>query len=324
MHSAYALALGIGVVLFAQRGFLHARWLTLSLTLAWLLLVVFFRVYKSGKQRVSVDGAGTKLRFYVMTYVLKNLYQGMLFFLLPFYWRSVTFGADNQCFFVLIAACAFLATLDLVFDQVLMRWKIVASGFYLFTLFCAANVVIPALFPGTPSHKTLLAAAAIAHLGFWTLHISPARLFRPLPLLALALGTLCVTSSAYLARAYIPPASLWIDHAGVGPRLLEDRRLELEASRMHIDTIDELHAVTDLAVPAGNGNALVHRWRLGEVEVFHTQSIAPEATSTPGHIRLRSQLKAIDLPHPATGIWAVDVLTGEGQLVGSTTFEVIE
>lgn len=320
----YALALGVGVVLFAQRGFLHARWLTVSLSLAWLFLLLFFRVYKSGRQRVEVQGVRKKLRFYVMTYVLKNLYQGMLFFLLPFYWRSATFGADNQWFVVAIAACAFLATLDLVFDQVLMRWKVAASAFYLFTLFCAANVFVPALFPGTASHRSLIAAAVIAHLGFWTLHIEPARLFRPLPLLALGGATALFTGAVYLARPYVPPASLWIDHAGVGPTLRDDRRLQLEARRLHVDAFESLHAVTDLAVPAGNGNTLLHRWRRGAEEVHRTRGIAPEAASSPGHIRLRSTLPAAELPQPPTGRWWVDVLTSEGQLVGSTSFEIVD
>jgi hypothetical protein len=39
LHSAYALGIGAGVVAFAQRGFDHARWLAVSLGLAWVLVV---------------------------------------------------------------------------------------------------------------------------------------------------------------------------------------------------------------------------------------------------------------------------------------------
>ena len=44
----------------------------------------------------------TRVRFYVMTYALKNLYQGMLFFLLPFYWKSTTLDAANGWFVILL------------------------------------------------------------------------------------------------------------------------------------------------------------------------------------------------------------------------------
>lgn len=89
LHSAYALCLGTGVVLFAQKGFQQARLLAISAGGAWLLVLLFFRLHGSGKAQASLEGAETKtkLRFYALTYALKNLYQGMLFFLLPFYWK---------------------------------------------------------------------------------------------------------------------------------------------------------------------------------------------------------------------------------------------
>jgi hypothetical protein len=45
LHSIYALGLGVGVVAFAHRGFDHARWMAVALGLAWLLLVLFFRLF---------------------------------------------------------------------------------------------------------------------------------------------------------------------------------------------------------------------------------------------------------------------------------------
>ena len=77
LHSLYALGLGLAVIFFASKGFSHARWLTLSLAVVWVVLILFFRIYKSGKQRKAVEGTGQKIRFYVMTYVLKNMYQGL-------------------------------------------------------------------------------------------------------------------------------------------------------------------------------------------------------------------------------------------------------
>src|SRR5438105_2372466 len=83
LHSAYALGLGISVVVFAQKGFDHARWLAVSLGAAWLLVVFFFRIHGSGKAQSNVSLSPTKhrVRFFAMTYAMKNLYQGMLFFL---------------------------------------------------------------------------------------------------------------------------------------------------------------------------------------------------------------------------------------------------
>src|SRR5690606_24864240 len=130
LHSAYALGLGVAVVAFAQKGFDHARWLAVSVGAAWLLVVLFFRLFGSGgrqQERLHAAGAKVRLRFFAMTYALKNLYQGMLFFLLPFYWKSTTFGAANSWFVVLLGACALLSTLDIVFDRVVFRFRALAS-----------------------------------------------------------------------------------------------------------------------------------------------------------------------------------------------------
>jgi hypothetical protein len=106
LHSAYALALGAGVVAFAHKGFEHARWLAVSLGLAWLLVVLLFRLFAGQAAACAASrpsDAKTRVRFYVMTYALKNLYQGMLFFLLPFYWKSTTLDAPNVWFVGLLA-----------------------------------------------------------------------------------------------------------------------------------------------------------------------------------------------------------------------------
>ncbi|HEY8089347.1 MAG TPA: DUF5924 family protein, partial [Polyangiaceae bacterium] len=270
LHSAYALALGAGVVAFARKGFEHARWLAVSLGVAWLLLVLVFRLFaRDGQMRAfEATDARTRVRFYVMTYALKNLYQGMLFFLLPFYWKSTTFDAANGWFVVLLAACAVLSTLDIVFDRVLMRWRALASLFHGITLFGCLNLVVPALFPDTRTLWTLLAAAGIAVVGFWTLHVT-ARILRKkvyLGLFVLSVGA--AVGLAYAARSAIPPVPMYVSRAAVGPKQLADGRLAMEVKTLDPSVIQELIAVTDVVVPGGKGDRLRHVW-LREGLVVH-------------------------------------------------------
>src|SRR5262249_59306882 len=155
--------------------FEHARWLAVSLGLAWMLVVLVFRLFaKSGTAGVQAFEARdpkVRVRFYVMTYALKNLYQGMLFFLLPFYWKSTTFDAPDAWFVWLLAFCAIISTLDLVFDRVLLRFRVLASIFHAVTLFGCMNLVVPALFPNTRTLASLLWAAGLSVVSFWTLHV---------------------------------------------------------------------------------------------------------------------------------------------------------
>lgn len=324
LHSLYALGLGVTVILFAQKGFAEARWLSISLGLAWIVLLLFFRAFGSGSRRRAVEGRGDKVRFYVMTYLLKNAYQGMLFFLLPFYWRSATFDTPTQWYVVALGVCAFLSTLDVVFDHVLMRFKTVASLFYFFTLFCCSNLVIPALFPNTRSLLTLVVAAVVSAIAFWTMHIPVRYLGRPSVVTLLVLWTTGSLAAAYYGRRYVPPVAMYVSSGAVGPSLMPDGRLAIAAKAMHVSHVGtQLHAVTDVMIPGGRGDRLVHVWRKDGEEVW----VPPEVVVEPldaGVVRLRSSIARERLPAEPAGSWVVDVETEDGQLVGRVRFEIAQ
>jgi hypothetical protein len=326
LHSAYALALGAGVVAFARRGFGHARWLAVSLGLAWLLVVLLFRHFGSGRDLRAFDTSDpkTRARFYVMTYALKNLYQGMLFFLLPFYWKSTTLDAANGWFVVLLSTCALLSTLDLVFDRVLMRWRSLASIFHGIALFGCLNLVIPALFPDTRTLWSLLAAAAVAVISFWTLHVTTRQLKKAIYIAVFVLSLGLGVGGAYAARAAIPPVPMYVSSAAVGPKQLPDGRLAMEVKTLHPSVIQELIAVTDVVVPGGKGDRLRHVWLHQGREVHRTTEETSRIEGPKGVVRLRSSLIEKDLPSDLVGAWSVDVETEDGQLVGRTEFQVVE
>jgi uncharacterized protein DUF5924/DUF2914 family protein len=325
LHSAYALALGASVVVFAQKGFGHARWLAVTLGLAWLLVVLIFRLFASGGEMRAFDAADTKTRvhFYVMTYALKNLYQGMLFFLLPFYWKSTTLDAANGWFVVLLGVCALLSTLDIVFDRVLMRWRALASLFHGITLFGCLNLVIPALFPDTRTLWSLLAAAAITVVGFWTLHVTLRVLRKKMYIAVFALSLASGVAAVYAARAAIPPVPMYVSSAAVGPKQLSDGRLAMEVKTLHPSVIQELIAVTDVVVPGGKGDRLRHVWLRERREVHRSSEETSRIEGPKGVVRLRSSLTEKDLPPDLVGAWSVDVETEDGQLVGRTEFRVV-
>ena len=275
LHSLYALGLGSSVVLFADKGFAHARFLTVSLAVVWIVLLVFFRLYGSGSHR-TIESRRAKVRFYVMTYVLKNLYQGMLFFLIPFYWRAAVFGAATQWFALALLVCAALSTLDIVFDQLLMRWKLAASIFYFFTLFCCLNLVIPALFPNTRSLVTLVAAAGISALAFWTMHIPMRFLGRPLGVSLLVGWTVGSLAGSYWGRRLVPPAAMHVASGGVGPRLLDDGRLAIVASSLHTSSSSRTSTPSPMCTSRG---ARATGW--STCGARETRSSSARPTSTP-------------------------------------------
>ena len=331
LHSAYALGLGITVVTFAQKGFDHARWLAASASAAWLLVIFFFRVFGSGRQQTQHHRAAPKvrLRFFAMTYALKNLYQGMLFFLLPFYWKSTTFGSANSWFVILLGTCALLSTLDIVFDRVVFKFRAVASLFHAVALFGCLALVVPALFPDTRTLISLLTATAITVLAFWTIHIDLAMLKNRRWQVLSTASLLAAVGIAYAIRSAIPPVPMYVAHGGVGPIVLADGRLGMEVHDLHPAVIDKLIAITDVVVPGGKGDRLLHVWRHDGHEVHRatedtTRVAEPVESKDKGTIRLRSALTDRQLPPRLLGAWTVDVETQDGQLVGRVSFAVAE
>ena len=325
LHSAYALGLGITVVTFAQKGFDHARYLAASASAAWLLVILFFRVFGSGRKQSHEHAAPkVKLRFFAMTYALKNLYQGMLFFLLPFYWKSTTFGSPNMWFVIVLGACALLSTLDIVFDRVVFRFRAIASVFHAVALFGAAALAVPALFPETRTLVSLLVATAISVLAFWTMHFDLAMLKAKRWLALFAFTMLAAVGIAYEGRTVIPPVPMYVAHGAVGTLLLPDGRLGMEVSDLHPSVIDKLVAITDVVVPGGHGDRLFHVWRHNGAEIHRATEDTTADSNVKGTVRLRSGLTPEQLPTNLLGQWSVDVETEDGQLVGRTTFTVAQ
>jgi hypothetical protein len=332
LHSAYALGLGITVVTFAQKGFEHARWLAASASAAWLLVVVFFRVFGSDHRESSHAHAPTKVkvRFFAMTYALKNLYQGMLFFLLPFYWKSTTFDSPNAWFVLLLGSCALLSTLDIVFDRVVFKFRWLASVFHGVALFGCLVLVVPALFPDTRTLTSLLTATAITVVAFWTIHVDVKMLGDKRWLALFGVTIASAVGIAYAGRTAVPPVPMYMAHGAVGPIVLPDGRLGMEVHDLHPSVVDKLIAITDVVVPGGKGDRLLHVWRHDGAEVHRATEDTTRVTSDAaaskdkGTIRLRSALTGGMLPAHLIGHWSVDVETQDGQLVGRIEFAVAE
>ena len=324
MHSIYALALGSGVVLFAAKGFEHARVLGASLAGVWLLVLLFFRLFARGADDAERETGTKRVGFYVITYAIKNLYQGMLFFLLPFYWKSTTFFSVNAGFVVLLAIVAVLSTLDIVFDRFVMRYRWLASILHGVILFACLYVVFPAFIPASRNVVSLCVAAVVAVLGVLSLHMR----FRALKegsFLALT-GVLLVAApaGAYVVRRAIPPVPMYVEHAGVGPSVLADGRLMMEIESLHVSAMGDMIAVTDVQVPAGPKSSFRHVWRLNGEELPGARVSLFARDVGKKTIRLQSSLRSVKEKSSYAGRWTVDVETTDGQIVGRTSFKVVE
>ncbi len=322
-HSIWQLSAGAFVAIFAAKGFEEARWLAPSLVALWLSSLGLFRVFGAGRER-ELEGAARVVGFYAMTWVLKTLYQGMLFFALPFYWGAASLDAPNVAFAIALSVAALASTLDLFFDGMLMRYRALAATFYGFALFVALGLALPSLAPELPALAVLVGSACAAVLAFYTLHVPASRWRQSRSLGALTLALLLAGVSAWRLAPWIPPVPLSVDRAAVGLERRSDGLLALEVEALGADRVEDLEASVTVIDPSGAHSAAGYtfRWRFEGRPVATRIPTSFGIDDKPRALRLVAPLGDEGLPERPEGAWLVDVETRAGQLVSRVRFEV--
>src|SRR6187551_610900 len=145
LHSTFALSFGVGVMLFARAGLAHADKVMIALLASWLLLFIALRFIVGPANRREDEHVVKKGLRVATNYIIKQFYQQMFFFLTPLYASSATwsFASWNWWLAPLLLVCAVLSTMDLVFDNVIMERRWLASAMYGLALFAVLNVMLP-------------------------------------------------------------------------------------------------------------------------------------------------------------------------------------
>jgi hypothetical protein len=157
LHSAWALAGGILVIVLAREQYGFVPWVVLFLGLTWLSTLYFGRSVANAEGAAGgVAGAAQK----ATSYVTRAMYQETLFFLLPFYAYSTVLGTVNVVFVVLLAGLAILSCIDLVFDRWLRESRVFSLLFFAVVAFAGINLLLPLLLPVEPTDATRIAGAA--------------------------------------------------------------------------------------------------------------------------------------------------------------------
>jgi len=307
LHSAYVLALGAGIMWLGARNYSWLRYSAFYLLAIWLLSFFLANVVQHR------TGAWWARARFLVNYVNKNLYQQLLFFILPIYAGSTTWSSRNVLFLIVLAVSAVLSTLDVVYDRVLSARRVLAAWFFAFNAFAVVSVALPVTF-GISAHQSARAGALAAVAGFMTLAWRLWRFGRRLAWAGVAAGALLVFLAAEIARPLVPPAPLRLTSTVFGSEL--DRatlQIGQPLTSLPSEGAGRVYAVTALRAPLGLRDRVELRWyrdsRLASVSIVHNVS---------GGRREGFRLwSALDLARAAGArVLRLDVVTEGGQLVG--------
>ncbi|MBT8405669.1 MAG: hypothetical protein KJP18_17565, partial [Gemmatimonadetes bacterium] len=168
LHSVWALATGIAVVLLARERYAFVPWVVVFLGLTWASTLFFGRnaeheieeeAEEDARSRAATGGP-PRLAHEVTSYATRTLYQETLFFLLPFYAYSTVVSSVNVAFLGLLGGLALVSCLDLAFDRWLRTRPVFAMVFFAIVAFAAVNLILPMVLSISPSVATPIAAVA--------------------------------------------------------------------------------------------------------------------------------------------------------------------
>jgi hypothetical protein len=323
LHSGFALAFGVGVMLFARAGLAYADKLLVALGVSWLLMFVALRFVVGPANRSDHEGLGRKGVRLATNYVIKQFYQQMFFFLVPLYASSATWSLSSWNWWLapVLLACAVVSTMDLVFDNVVMERRLLASTMYGLAMFGLLNVLAPLVLGVTHAAGLVLAAAAtpaaVALLSF-----SVRAVLAPRGALLTLLATGAMLAGTWYGRAGIPPVPLALREAAVGHgtrgsyECLPPSKHVLRAGQL-----DGLRCGAWLVEPGGIAEEVIHAWRHRGVELARVE---PRRLGCDGEGDVFvSEFPPERLPADPAGEWACVIETRGGQLVGYRGFRVI-
>lgn len=305
LHSAWALLFGLGVMWLGSKNFTYLRIIIFHIAFIW-LSSLFLPALLDHSWFLPPWRERMRL---VINYFNRNFYQQLLFFLLPIYYASTTFGSRNMVFLILLSISAVLSVLDVFYDRYLsVRWHLTAL-FFAFNLFASINVMLPVLW--SVSHRwALWISAFLALVGFDSmlhhlsgLHGRSARLLR-----AVAGIVLLVIITVF--ASYIPPAPLSLASVQFGKSI---RSLQIEDPLKTLPpSPGKIFLMTVIKAPLGLEEGVRHSWYLDGRLLWVSRNYSFQG-SQDGY-RVWTQINW--RPDFQGRVLTVDVETDGGQLIG--------
>jgi len=269
IHSAWALATGIAVLVFARERWGFVPWVVLFLGITWASTLIF-----GGAGSEDPEALPTA-RAEFASWLTRGMFQETLFFLLPFYAYSTVVGSWNVLLTGLLGALALFSCADLVFDRWLRTSAIFGMLFFATVSFAALNLLLPILAGLAPAVATpvagglsVLVAAPIAVRG----RGSATRR----GLFFAALGGAAVVGVTLFAPILVPPVPLRLDAVTFADDI-DRATLELSGEfadrTAAADVGDRLVVLAQVFAPSALPAAVRIEWRRDGVAIRTTREI---------------------------------------------------
>lgn len=260
---------------------------------------------------------GLRLPPPLLHYATQMIHQESLFFILPFYIITTSWNTGQVLFTGVLGLAALVSILDPLYYRGLAPRRWLYLAFHSLTLFAVLLTALPIILQldTVQSYRWALGVALLLALpSLAALTGRGWRRWLMAPLLLVALAGL-----GWLARLWVPPATLWLTEVAISHEIRERAPAE-RLRRVGVERLrDEgLYAYTAINAPRGLAERIQHVWRLNGKEVDRI-TLSIQGGRDAGY---RAWTHKRNFPADPRGKWQVQVLTEAGQLIGMLRFEV--
>ena len=138
----------------------------------------------------------------------------------------------------------------------------------------------------------------------------------------LAALPLAMASAGWMARAWVPPATLWLTEVAISDRFDGEQRTPGESlQQISPEQLrdDGLYAYTSINAPRGLNERIYHVWQHNGREVDRI-ALDINGGRKEGY---RAWTHKLNFPASPEGRWQVRVVTEAGQMIGVLRFDVV-
>lgn len=294
-----------------RRGEDVARIIALLALCGWFWLLIEPWVRRSLERRRRSVGN------FVVNFVSQSLQQELLFFSLPMLIGATQRDVGQIVFTSLVAVAAVLSTIDPLYERLVAARAARRMTFHAFCSWIAALVVLPMVLL-VPVERAL--PISLGAVGAWLLLTLPFSLYslpRWRTRIAWVTGMIVVPMLFWELRGQIPAAGLAVTDSRVTQTIdgltpgAPVRRIKQQ------DLAQGVIAFAAIRAPAGLAQQVVFEWRHnGEREQIGVEIHGGRADG------FRAYSRKQVFPADSTGLWTVDVLTPQAQLLERLRFVV--
>ena len=313
--AAFGFCSGVASFILVDRQAGVGQVIAVLMLLSWLVLL-----FEGLLSRAAARWLGLQVPPLLVRYLTQMIHQESLFFALPFFFITTAWNSGQALFTGLLGVAALLAIVDPLYYRWLAKRRWLYLSYHVLALFAVLLVALPLIVHLTTAESYHLALGTALLLAAPSL-VGSLRMQRwwRWPLFAgllVALG-----GGAWLARPWVPPATLWLTQVAVTEHLQQrnpGRSLEQVPAFQLAQS--GLYAYTAISAPRGLNERIYHVWKRNGVEMDRI-ALDIHGGRKAGY---RAWTHKSNFPAEAKGRWQVQVVTENGQQIGVLRFEVTD